>query len=340
MPSQAITDIHLEDLSGIKPVQITRLKRISIESVLQLATSIPQELAEESGDNVESMSMLVIEARKALTNIGLLSKEFCTAADIMERRKQINRCTTGSKSLDELLSGGIETQAVTEIAGEFGSGKSQLCHTLSVIANMPKANGGLGGSVIFIDTENTFRPERIHQIAEAYGIADPEKILSSIFVCKIYNSSHLEFVIKNLARYLEEFRASIVIIDSIISLHRAEFIGRGTLWDRQQRLNSMLHRLTRIAEVYNIALVLTNQIQSNPDATFAGETTKVAGGNILAHATTYRIFFKKAGHNRVAVLQDSPYHEYGSVKFRISEKGIVDAEETDKKTRNSESSWR
>jgi DNA repair protein RadA len=340
MPSQAITDLHLEDLFGIKPVQITRLKRISIESVLQLATSIPQELAEESGDNVESMSILVLEARKALTNIGLLSKEFCTAADIMERRKQINRCTTGSKSLDELLSGGIETQAVTEIAGEFGSGKSQLCHTLSVIANMPKANGGLGGNVIFIDTENTFRPERIHQIAEAYGIADPEKILSSIFVCKIYNTSRLEFVIKNLARYLEEFRASLVIIDSIISLHRAEFSGRGTLWDRQQRLNSMLHRLTRLAEVYNIALVLTNQVQSNPDATFAGEPTKVAGGNILAHATTYRIFFKKAGHNRIAVMQDSPYHEYGSVKFTISEKGIVDAEETDKKTRDSESGWR
>ena len=339
MPSQTITDIHLEDLSGIKPVQITRLKRISIESVLQLATSIPQELAEESGDNVESMSMLVIEARKALTNIGLLSKEFCTAADIMERRKQINRCTTGSKSLDELLSGGIETQAVTEIAGEFGSGKSQLCHTLSVIANMPKANGGLGGNVIFIDTENTFRPERIHQIAEAYGIADPEKILSSIFVCKIYNSSHLEFVIKNLARYLEEFRASIVIIDSIISLHRAEYSGRGTLWDRQQKLNSMLHRLTRLAEVYNIAFVLTNQVQSNPDATFAGDPTKVAGGNILAHATTYRIFFRKAGHNRIAVMQDSPYHEYGSVKFSISEKGVVDADETDKKTRSSEPGW-
>ena len=123
------------------------------------------------------------------------------------------------------MSGGIETQALTEFAGEFGSGKSQLCHTLSVTANMPKEKGGLGGNVIFIDTENTFRPERIHQIAEAYGITDPEKILSSIFVCKIYNSSHLEFVIKNLARYLEEFRASLVIIDSVISLHRAEYSG-------------------------------------------------------------------------------------------------------------------
>ena len=170
MPSQAITDLHLEDLPNIKPLDITKLKRIGIESVLELATSIPQDLAEETGDKVESMSILIVEARKALTNIGLLSKEFCTAADIMTRRNQIMRCTTGSKSLDGLLSGGIETQALTEFAGEFGSGKSQLCHTLSVTANMPKEKGGLGGNVIFIDTENTFRPERIHQIAEAYGI--------------------------------------------------------------------------------------------------------------------------------------------------------------------------
>src|SRR4029079_10478477 len=216
MPSQAITDLHLEDLPGIKPIELSKLKRIGVESVLELATAIPSDLADETGDKIESMSILIFEARKALSNIGLLSKEFCTAADIMTRRNQIMRCTTGSKNLDGLLSGGIETQALTEFAGEFGSGKSQLCHTLSVTANMPQARGGLGGNVIFIDTENTFRPERIHQIAEAYG-ADPEKILSSIFVCKIYNSSHLEFVIKNIAKYLEEYRASLVIIDSIIS---------------------------------------------------------------------------------------------------------------------------
>jgi DNA repair protein RadA len=340
MPSQAITELHLEDLPNIRPLDITKLKRIGIESVLELATSIPKDLAEGIGDNPEKMSILIVEARKALSNIGLLSKEFCTAADIMIRRNQIMRCTTGSKSLDGLLSGGIETQALTEFAGEFGSGKSQLCHTLSVTANMPKEKGGLGGNVIFIDTENTFRPERIHQIAEAHGI-DPEKILASIFVCKIYNSSHLEFVIKNLAKYLEEFRASLVIIDSVISLHRAEYSGRGTLWDRQQKLNSMLHRLTRLAEVYNIAFVLTNQVQSNPDARFAGDPTKVAGGNILAHATTYRISFRKAGHNRIAVMRDSPYHQYGSVKFSISEKGVIDTQD-DKKTgkaNDSESSW-
>lgn len=338
MPPQAIVDITLEDLPAIKPVTLSRLERIGITSVLELATAIPQEIANEAGENLDTATALVIEARNALSNIGLLSREFCSASEIMTRRKQVMRCSTGSKTLDGLLGGGIETQALSEIAGEFGSGKSQLCHTLSVIGNMPKEKGGYGGNVIFIDTENTFRPERVHEIAEAYGV-DPEKILSQIFVCKIYNSSHLELIIKELAKYLEELRARLVIIDSVISLHRAEFSGRETLWDRQQRLNSMLHRLSRLAEVYNIAFILTNQVSANPDGMFAGDPNKVTGGNIMAHATTYRIFFRKAGHNRIAVMQDSPCHEYGSVKFTISEKGIVDAEEVDKKSRNSESGW-
>jgi DNA repair protein RadA len=332
MSPQAAIDITLEDLPNIKPISISRLKRLGIESVLELATAIPQEIANESGENLETATGLVIEARNALSNIGVLSKEFCSASEIMNRRKQIMRCSTGSKTLDGLLGGGIETQALTEVAGEFGSGKSQLCHTLSVVGNMPKEKGGYGGNVIFIDTENTFRPERVHEIAEAYGV-DPEKILSQIFVCKIYNSSHLELIVKELARYLEELRARLVIIDSMISLHRAEFSGRETLWDRQQRLNSMLHRLSRFAEVYNIAFILTNQVSANPDGMFSGDPNKVTGGNIMAHATTYRIFFRKAGHNRIAVMQDSPCHEYGSVKFTISEKGIVDADEVDKKSK-------
>jgi DNA repair protein RadA len=329
--SEAITDLHIEELGGIKQSQLMKLKRIGIDSVLELAVSIPQELADETGDEVENMSALIIEAKRALTNIGLLSKEFCSASDILNRRKQVLRCETGSKSIDELLGGGIETQALTEFAGEFGSGKSQLCHTLSVTANLPKGKGGLGGNVIFIDTENTFRPERVHQISERFGYTDPEAILSKIFVCRIYNSSHLEFIVKNLSKYVEELRARLVIIDSVISLHRAEYLGRETLWDRQQKLNSILHRLTRLSEVYDIALVVTNQVQSNPDTTFGIDPTRVAGGNIIAHATTYRILFRKAGHNRVAVMQDSPYHEYGSVRFTITEKGIQDVDEIEKK---------
>lgn len=338
MSPQAIADVAIEDLPNIKPISISRLKRIGIESVLELATAIPQEIAFESGENLDTAIALVIESRNALSNIGLLSKEFCSASEIMQRRKQVMWCSTGSKTLDGLLGGGIETQALTEIAGEFGSGKSQLCHTLSVLGNIPKEKGGYGGNVIYIDTENTFRPERVHEIAEAYGV-NPEKILSQIFVCKIYNSSHLELIIKDLAKYMEELRARLVIVDSVISLHRAEFSGRETLWDRQQRLNSMLHRLSRLAEVCNIAFILTNQVQSNPDGMFAGDSTKVSGGNVMAHGTTYRVFFRKAGHNRIAIMQDSPCHEYGSIKFTITAKGIVDVEEPDKKSRNSESGW-
>jgi DNA repair protein RadA len=154
--------------------------------------------------------------------------------------------------------------------------------------------------------------------------------LEKIFVCNTHNSGHLEFIIKNLGKSIEELRAKVVIIESIISLHRAEYTGRGTLADRQQRLNSILHRLLRLAEICNVAVLLTNQVQSNPDATFAGDPTRISGGNIMAHATTYRIFFRKAGRNRIAIMQDSPYHEYGSVKFTISGRGVQDAEDDTK----------
>src|SRR5438128_5647317 len=164
------------------------------------------------------------------------------------------------------MTGGRETQAMSEIAREFGSGKSQLCYTLCVTANMPLDKEGLGGNVIFIDTENTFRPERIHQIAENRGIKEPEDMLRKIYVCKIFNSGHLELIIQNLGKSIQDYKAKLVIVDSIISLHRAQFTGRGTLADRQQRLNIMLHKLIRLAEIYNIAVVVKNQVQLQPDA--------------------------------------------------------------------------
>jgi DNA repair protein RadA len=207
---------------------------------------------------------LVTKAKKALVDSGLLQKDFSTAQDILDRRKNLLRCTTGSAKLDSFLKGGIETQAITEIAGEFGSGKSQICYTLCVTANTPLDRKGLGGNVIFIDTENTFRSERIFQTAEHRGTS-PDEILRRIYVCKIYNTSHLEMIIQDLGKSIEEYKVKLVIVDSIIALHRAEFTGRGTLAERQQRLNMMLHKLSRLAEVHNIAVVITNQVQSQPD---------------------------------------------------------------------------
>jgi DNA repair protein RadA len=342
--SQNASGLRLEDLPEVKPHLITKLRAAGIESILDLAISIPHQLIEEggilTGADTHVALDLVMKAKRALTDSGLLIKDFSTFEDILEKRKSLLKCTTGSSKLDSFLKGGIETQAMTEIAGEFGSGKSQLCYTLCVTANLPLNKGGLEGNVIFIDTENTFRPERIHQIAENRGITEPEELLRKIYVCKIFNSGHLELIVQNLGKSIQEYKARLLIVDSIISLHRAEFTGRGTLADRQQRLNIMLHKLIRLAEVYNIAVVVTNQVQSQPDNFFAGsDPLRVTGGNIMGHGSTYRILFRKAGRDRIAIMLDSPWHAYDQTKFTISEKGVQDTEEEARASKNSEPEW-
>jgi len=342
--SQNTAELRLEDLE-IKPHLITQLKNAGIESIFDLAISLPHDLIDVGGGILSGASEdvaldLVMKAKNALVNSGVLIKDFSTADTLLERRKNLLKCTTGSSRLDSFLKGGIETQAITEVAGEYGSGKSQLCYTLCVTGNMSEKKGGFGGNVIFIDTENTFRPERIHQIAEHRGIAAPEEILRKIYVCKIFNSGHLELIIQNLGKSIQEYKAKLVVVDSIISLHRAEFTGRGTLADRQQRLNIMLHKIIRLAEVYNIAVVVTNQVQSQPDNFFAGsDPLRVTGGNIMGHGSTYRILLRKAGRDRIAIMLDSPWHAYNQTKFTISEKGVQDIEEEARASKNSEPEW-
>jgi DNA repair protein RadA len=327
--SSPIIDLEIQDIEGIGPTTAKKLKEAGIVSVMDLAVTSSDELAVDLNSSKDSAASFIMAAQKLLRESNVLEKEFITADTALEKRKSMLRCSSGSTALDELLLGGVETQAVTEFYGEFGSGKSQICHTLCATARQPIAAGGLDGGVIYIDTEGTFRPERVEQIARARGL-DPSQILKSVAVCKIYNSSHLELIIKDLGKYINDFKAKMVIIDSIISLHRAEYAGRGTLADRQQRLNNMLHKLVRLTEIYNIAIVITNQVQSSPD-TFFGDPTKAAGGNVLGHASTYRIYLRKSGENRVAKMIDSPYHPYSETRFTVNERGTDDLEEQTKK---------
>jgi DNA repair protein RadA len=317
-------DLEIQDIDGVGPTTAKKLKEAGIVSVMDLAVTSAEQLAVDINSSKESAAAFIMAAQKLLRESNILEKEFVTADFVLEKRKSMLRCSTGSKSLDELLLGGIETQAVTEFYGEFGSGKSQICHTLCAMARQPINEGGLDGGVIYIDTEGTFRPERLNQIARARGF-DPMWVLKNVSICKVYNSSHLELIIKDLGRYINEFNAKLVIIDSIISLHRAEFAGRGTLADRQQRLNSILHKLIRLAEIFNIVIVITNQVQSSPD-TFFGDPTKAAGGNVIGHTSTYRIYLRKSGENRIAKMIDSPYHPYSDIRFTVNEKGIDDLE--------------
>jgi DNA repair protein RadA len=320
-----VADIEIRDIEGIGPTTAKKLKEAGIASVLELAVSSADQLAIDIGCSKETAATYIMESQRLLRESNVLEKEFVTASSLLEKRKAMLRCSTGSKSLDELLLGGIETQAVTEFYGEFGSGKSQICHTLCAMAKQPISDGGLDGGVIYIDTEGTFRPERLNQIATARGL-DPMTVLRNVAICKVYNSSHLELIIKDLGRYINEFNAKLVIIDSIISLHRAEYLGRGTLAERQQRLNAILHKLVRLAEMFNVAFVITNQVQSSPDM-FFGDPTKATGGNIIAHTSTYRIYLRKSGENRIAKMIDSPYHPYSDIRFTVNEKGVDDIDE-------------
>jgi DNA repair protein RadA len=291
-------------------------------------------LAVDINSSKDTAATFILAAQKLLRESNVLEKEFVTADFVLERRKSMLRCSTGSKSLDELLLGGVETQAVTEFYGEFGSGKSQICHTLCATASRPLSEKGLDRKVIYIDTEGTFRPERLQQIAESRRLL-PVEVLKNTVVCKVYNSSHLELIVKDLGRYVNESKTKLVIIDSIISLHRAEFLGRGTLADRQQKLNSILHKLVRVAELFNVAIVITNQVQTSPDA-FFGDPTKAAGGNVIGHTSTYRIYLRKSGENRIAKMIDSPYHPYSDIRFTLNEKGIDDLEDSTRREKRLE----
>ena len=336
--SSRLREVIMEDIPDITSDTVDRLRKLNINSVYQLAVQSPSELALEISDglfDIGEASNLIGNARKILTERQILLKEFSTADDLLEKRNKISRYATGSEKFDDFLNGGFETQAITEIAGEFGSGKSQILSLSMCTANKLVQDNRLSdnsekkqsqvANIIFIDTENTFRADRVYQIAEQNGF-DPLTILQKIYHCKIFNSEELESVINNLSQFIEQYNAKLVIVDSIISLHRAEFSGRETIAERQQRLGKILNKLRRYADIYNIAVVITNQVVSYTDnSQFGQDYIKAAGGNIMGHGSTYRIFLKRSGKNRVAIMFDSPYHPNQQTKFAISDDGIRNA---------------
>ncbi|MDV3292702.1 MAG: DNA repair and recombination protein RadA [Nitrososphaerales archaeon] len=318
-------NLELTGLPGVGPATKQKLNDAGIYSVLDLATAGPMDIADAVDIDVSKAVELNNKARKKLVELGRLEPDFISASDLMKKRLAIDRISTGSKNLDDLLGGGIETWAMTEFFGEFGSGKSQICHTLSVMVQQPHDQGGLDGAAIYIDTEGTFRPERISEIAEARDLK-PEEILSRITVARAYNSAHQELIVRDLGKVIEANKVKLLVLDSAVAHYRAEYVGRGTLAERQQRLNRFMHLLIRTAEVYNVAVVVTNQVQSAPDS-FFGDPTRPTGGHVVAHTSTYRIYLRKAAKNRIARMVDSPYHPERDAVFMLDEKGVDDPPE-------------
>jgi DNA repair protein RadA len=310
----------LGKLESVSSSTVSKLRAAGFTTIETLSVTPVKEIVARARLQEDTAYKVCEEARK-LMNYG-----FVKAVELWERRKDLQRCTTGSKKLDKILGGGIETQAMTELIGDYAVGKTQICMTLSVVVQLPPEQGGFGSNVIYMDTEGTFSPERVYQIASKRGL-DGKKILDNIIVARAYTSDHQRFLIDCLFRKVPEEKAKLVVVDSAISHFRGEYVGREELSMRQQILNQYLHKLLRLSEAYNIAVVVTNQVQANPAMFFYGNPERPAGGHIMAHACTHRIHIRRGkSGTRVAKVIDSPYLPEEKASFIITQKGIEDTD--------------
>jgi len=316
--------LALSNIEEIGPATEKRLNEAGFRSIRDLLVRGPVDVAEVTGMEMDKSAEICNKARMMLEELGIIDKSFVTATSLFSKRR--DRISSGSNSFDDLLGGGLETKAVTEVYGEFGTGKTQLCHTLCVMVQQDTLAGGLDAKALYIDTENTFRPERIVSISATRGI-DPRKSLENIIVAKAFNSAHQELIIQEAGSVIEDNHVKLILVDSAVAHYRAEFLGRATLSERQQRLNKFMHILVRIAETYDLAVLVTNQIQASPDAYF-GDAARPTGGNVVAHTSTYRIYLKRSGKNRIARMVDSPYHAEREIVFTLTERGISDVTES------------
>jgi DNA repair and recombination protein RadA len=336
---------ELEDLPGVGPATSDKLVENGFESYQSIAVASPGELS-NTADIGESSASDIINAARDAADVG----GFETGATVLERRQEIGKLSWQIPEVDDLLGGGIETQSITEVYGEFGSGKSQVTHQMAINVQLSTENGGLDGGCIFVDSEDTFRPERIDDMVrglddeiladelerrEIEGTPGDEAamqelvaaFLDQIHVAKAFNSNHqilLAEKAKELASEHEEgeWPIRIVCVDSLTAHFRAEYVGRGELADRQQKLNKHLHDLMRIGDLFNTAILVTNQVASNPDSYF-GDPTQAIGGNILGHASTFRMYLRKSkADKRIVRLVDAPNLADGEAVMRVQGPGL------------------
>ncbi len=311
-------ELTVEDLPGVGPATAEKLREAGFNELLAIAVMTPRSLA-DAAELGEAVSAKIIASAKKLANIG----GFISGNTILERRREVLKLSSGSAAIDELLGGGFETQSICEVYGEFGSGKTQVGHQLAVNCLLPKEQGGLGGEVFYIDTEDTFRPERIAQMARGVGL-EPEVALERIHVARAYNSAHQMLLVDEIQRASKNIDVKLIIVDSLIAHFRAEFLGRGMLADRQQKLNRHMKELKKLADVNNAMVLVTNQVMSKPDAMW-GDPTKPIGGHVLAHASTFRLYLRKAkGGRMIARLVDSPNLPDGECIYQVCEEGLRD----------------
>ncbi len=305
----------LEDLPGVGPATAEKLEAVGYSDLMSVAVATPGEIVDATGMTGAAAKKVIAMARASL-EMGFESGE-----EVLRKRGLVTKISTGSKAVDTLVGGGFESAAITECFGEFGSGKTQIGHALAV--NCQKQYPG--STVVYIDTENTFRPERIEQLAKGAGL-EPAEVLKHIKVAKAFNTDHQTLLAEKVEDLIKKqgLDVKLVIVDSLTAHFRAEFIGRGTLADRQQRINRHMRDLSKLAQMHNLTVYVTNQVMSRPDM-FFGDPTQAIGGHIVGHASTFRLYLRKGKKgSRVAKLIDSPNLPEGEASFYVETSGLKD----------------
>lgn len=320
-------DVDQLQNQGINVADLKKLKSAGICTTRGLKMTTKKRLC-----NIKGLSEAKVDKiKEAVLKLSSNSSGFITALQASINRRAVFRLSTGSQEFDKLLGGGIESMAITECFGEFRTGKTQICHTLCVTTQMPGANGYTGGKVVYLDTENTFRPDRLRPIADRFNL-DQEAVLDNVIYARAYTSEQqMELLDMVAAKFNEEPNVfKLLIVDSVMALFRVDFSGRGELADRQQHLAQMMSRLQKISEEYNVSVFITNQMTSDPGATlsFQADPKKPIGGNIIAHASTTRISLRKGrGETRIAKIYDSPDLPESEATYAITNGGINDAKD-------------
>ncbi|KAH7837758.1 hypothetical protein Vadar_017594 [Vaccinium darrowii] len=306
--------------SGIAAMDIKKLKDAGLCTVESVAYSPRKDLLHIKGISDAKVDKIV-EAASKLVPLG-----FTSASQLHAQRLEIIQITSGSRELDKEE---LKPGSITELYGEFRAGKTQLCHTLCVTCQLPLDQGGGEGKAMYIDAEGTFRPQRLLQIAERFGLNGPD-VLENVAYARAYNTDHQSRLLLEAASMMVETRFALMIVDSATALYRTDFSGRGELSARQMHLAKFLRSLQKLADEFGVAVVITNQVVAQVDgsAMFAGPQIKPIGGNIMAHASTTRLALRKGrGEERICKVISSPCLAEAEARFQISVEGVTDVKD-------------
>ena len=306
---------------GVATADIKRLMEAGFYTVQSIAFAPKKNILAIKGISEIKAEKIMAECAK------MVPLGFTSAVSYIQSRKEIIMLTTGSREFDKMLGGGVETGSITELFGEFRTGKTQLCHTLCVTCQLPISQGGAEGMALYIDTEGTFRPERLVAVAERYKLS-PQDVLANVACARAMNSDHQTQLLLQASAMMAENRFALIVVDSATALYRTDYTGRSELAARQVHLGKFLRALQNLAQEYGVAVVLTNQVVANVDggAMYQADAKKPIGGHIMAHASTTRLSLRKGrGEQRIVKVYDSPCLPEAEATFGIYDDGVGDA---------------